>query len=130
MKPKLIRRFPTRNAPPQKSTSTGKGYSGLQDELYYVEKEHIASLYRPIGLQPIGRFLSFCADSAASKKYFSKKRVNKMEVAHRKFGNEWGQFDRYCKLVLYHEAIDYLRELQRQSDHEKPLDALSPILTF
>ena len=74
MKPKLIRRFPTRNAPPQKSTSTGKGYSGLQDELYYVEKEHIASLYRPIGLQPIGRFLSFCADSAASKKYFSKKR--------------------------------------------------------
>ena len=49
-----------------------------------------------------------------------------MEVAHRKFGNEWGQFDRYCKLVLYHEAIDYLRELQRQSDHEKPLDALSP----
>ena len=49
-----------------------------------------------------------------------------MEVAHRKFGNEWGQFDRYCKLVLYHEAIDYLRELQRQCDHEKPLDALSP----
>lgn len=49
-----------------------------------------------------------------------------MEVAHRKFGNEWGQFDRYCKLVLYHEAIDYLRELQRKSDHEKPLDALSP----
>ena len=38
-----------------------------------------------------------------------------------KFGNEWGQFDRYCKLVLYHEAIDYLRELQRKSDHEKPL---------
>ena len=49
-----------------------------------------------------------------------------MEVAHRKFGNEWGQFDRYCKLVLCHEAIDYLRELQRKSDHEKPLDALSP----
>ena len=49
-----------------------------------------------------------------------------MEVAHRKFGNDWGQFDRYCKLVLYHEAIDYLRELQRKSDHEKPLDTLSP----
>ena len=48
-----------------------------------------------------------------------------MEVAHRKFGNKWGQFDRYCKLVLYHEAINYLRELQRKSDHEKPLDVLS-----
>ena len=41
-----------------------------------------------------------------------------MEVAHRKFGNEWGQFDRYCKLVLYHEAIDYLREMQRRRDRE------------
>ena len=45
-----------------------------------------------------------------------------MEVAHRKFGNKWGQFDRYCKLVLYHEAIDYLRELQRKSDHENPVE--------
>lgn len=30
-----------------------------------------------------------------------------MEAIPRKYG-EWGQFDRYCKLVLYHEAIDYL----------------------
>lgn len=73
MKRKPIRRFPTGNAPPQKSISTGKGYSGLEDELYYVGKEHIASRYRPIGLQPIGRFLSFCADSTASQKYFSEK---------------------------------------------------------
>ena len=25
----------------------------------------------------------------------------------------WGQFDRYCKVVLKHEAINYFRELQR-----------------
>jgi len=154
MKRKLIRRFPAGNAPPQKSAFTDKGCFGLEDELYYVGKEHIDSKYHPIGLHPIGRYLSFCADCAAGQKNFSenwrlagsslyairlmsgkgvphrriphRKGVNKMEVAHRKFGNEWGQFDRYCKLVLYHEAIDYLRELQRQSDHEKPLDTLSP----
>ena len=28
------------------------------------------------------------------------------------------QFDAYCKLVLYHEAIDYLREMQRHRDRE------------
>jgi hypothetical protein len=31
--------------------------------------------------------------------------------------NDYGercQFDAYCKLVLYHEAIDYLREMQRR----------------
>ena len=71
MKHRPIRRFPTGNAPPQKSISTGKGYSGLEDELYYVGKEHITSRYRPIGLHPIGRFLSIYADSAASQKYFS-----------------------------------------------------------
>ena len=33
--------------------------------------------------------------------------------------NDYGercQFDAYCKLVLYHEAIDYLREMQRRRD--------------
>ncbi len=73
MKRKPIRRFPTGNAPPPKSTLTVKGCSGLEGELYYVGKEHIVSRYRPIGLQPIGRFLSFCVDSAASQKYFSEK---------------------------------------------------------
>lgn len=34
-----------------------------------------------------------------------------MEAIPRKYG-EWSQFDRYCKLVLYHEAIDYLREMK------------------
>lgn len=35
--------------------------------------------------------------------------------------NDYGercQFDAYCKLVLYHEAIDYLREMQRHRDRE------------
>ena len=43
----------------------------------------------------------------------------------RKYG-EWSQFDRYCKLVLYHEAIDYLREMKCRRDREVSLDALSP----
>lgn len=49
-----------------------------------------------------------------------------MEAPHRKFGREWSQFDRYCRLVLYHEAIDYLREMQRRRDCEISLDELSP----
>ncbi len=35
--------------------------------------------------------------------------------------NDYGercQFDAYCKLVLQHEAIDYLREMQRRRDRE------------
>ena len=36
------------------------------------------------------------------------------------------QLDHYCKLVLYHEAIDYLREMQRRRDMEISLDELSP----
>ena len=73
MKRKPIRRFPTGNAPPRKNVSTVKSCFGLEDELYCVGKEHIDSIYRPIGLQPIGRFLSFYADFAASQKYFSEK---------------------------------------------------------
>lgn len=48
-----------------------------------------------------------------------------MEAIPRKFG-EWGQFDRYCKLVLYHEALDYLREMQRRREREISLDAVHP----
>ena len=48
-----------------------------------------------------------------------------MEAIPRKYG-EWGQFDRYCKLVLYHEAIDYMREMKCRRDREVSLDALSP----
>ncbi|MCI8870940.1 MAG: hypothetical protein HFF39_10475 [Lawsonibacter sp.] len=49
-----------------------------------------------------------------------------MEAAQHKFGSEWGRFDRCFKLVPYHEAIGCLRELQRKSGHEKPLDARFP----
>lgn len=48
-----------------------------------------------------------------------------METTNRRF-SEWGQFDRYCKLVLHHEAIDYLREMQRRRDMEISLEELSP----
>lgn len=37
---------------------------------------------------------------------------------------EWCQFDRYCKLVLQHEAIDYLREQKYRRDNETTFSAL------
>ena len=40
----------------------------------------------------------------------------KMDMIHRNDYGERCQFDAYCKLVLYHEAIDYLREMQRRRD--------------
>ena len=41
-----------------------------------------------------------------------------MDVIPRNDYGERCQFDAYCKLVLYHEAIDYLREMQRHRDRE------------
>lgn len=46
-----------------------------------------------------------------------------MEAIPRDYG-ERCQFDRYCKLVLYHEALDYLREMQPRRDRETSFDAL------
>lgn len=46
-----------------------------------------------------------------------------MEAIPRDYGERY-QFDRYCKLVLYHEALDYLREMQRRRDRETSFDAL------
>ncbi len=46
-----------------------------------------------------------------------------MEAIPRDYG-ERCQFDRYCKLVLYDEALDYLREMQRRRDRETSFDAL------
>lgn len=37
---------------------------------------------------------------------------------------EWRQFDRYCKLVLQHEAIDYLREQKYRRDNETTFSSL------
>lgn len=39
-----------------------------------------------------------------------------MDMIPRNNYGERCQFDAYCKLVLYHEAIDYLREMQRRRD--------------
>ena len=36
------------------------------------------------------------------------------------------QLDHYCKLVLYHEAIDYLREMQRYRNRQTSLEDISP----
>ena len=41
-----------------------------------------------------------------------------MDMIPRNNYGERCQFDAYCKLVLYHEEIDYLREMQRRRDRE------------
>ena len=44
--------------------------------------------------------------------------------------NDYGercQFDAYCKLVLYHEAIDYLRELSFSDLPQMEMDKLSVV---
>ena len=48
-----------------------------------------------------------------------------MDVIPRNDYGERCQFDAYCKLVLYHEAIDYLREMQRRRDRELSFRDLS-----
>ncbi len=37
---------------------------------------------------------------------------------------EWRQFDRYCKLVLQHEAVDFLREQKYRRSNETVFSAL------
>lgn len=34
------------------------------------------------------------------------------------------QFDRYCKLILYHEALDYFREMQGRRSRETSFEML------
>lgn len=48
-----------------------------------------------------------------------------MDMIPRNDHGERCQFDAYCKLVLYHEAIDYLREMQRHRDRELSFSDLS-----
>ncbi len=48
-----------------------------------------------------------------------------MDVIPRNDYGERCQFDAYCKLVLHHEAIDYLREQQRRRDKEVSFSELS-----
>ena len=46
-----------------------------------------------------------------------------MEPTPRECGEQC-QFDCYCKLVLKHEAVDYLRELKYRRDNETAFSAL------
>ena len=48
-----------------------------------------------------------------------------MDVIPRNDYGERCQFDAYCKMVLYHEAIDYLREMQRRRDRKLLFSDLS-----
>ncbi len=47
-----------------------------------------------------------------------------METNPRDYG-ERCQFDAYCKLILSHEALDYLREMKRRRERETSLSDLS-----
>src|SRR5699024_8825882 len=139
----------------KKSPSPAAGTSGHEYELYYVNHLHITFTFARLVYDLPGEiccFLRPVSTANNSLKKISKRRRlagrrtisirsmcgkgrtppnppqkggEKMETPNRKFG-EWGQFDRYCKLVLYHEAIDYLREMQRRRDMEISLDELSP----
>lgn len=51
-------------------------------------------------------------------------RGEKVGQSPRKFSDPH-QFDYYCKLVLEHEATDYLREMDRRRSREISLDTLS-----
>ena len=48
-----------------------------------------------------------------------------MDVIPRNDYGERCQFDAYCKMVLYHEAIDYLREMQIRRDRKLSFSDLS-----
>ena len=63
------------------------------------------------GTIAITAFLAFC-----SWLHSPRKGGEKMDMIPRNDYGERCQFDAYCKLVLYHEAIDYLREMQRRRD--------------
>ena len=53
-----------------------------------------------------------------------------MDMIPRNNYGERCQFDAYCKLVLYHEAIDYLREMQRRRDRELSFSDLPQMTAF
>ena len=46
-----------------------------------------------------------------------------MEAIPRDYGEQC-QFDHFCKLVLYHEAVDYFRERKRQRGWETSFETL------
>ena len=46
-----------------------------------------------------------------------------METNPRYYGERY-RFDAFCKTVLKHEAIDYIREMKRQASRETSLERL------
>lgn len=134
--------------PLKKSLAPPREYSGYEYELYHVRKQQNASNRRPVGLRPAGRFLSIFADSHFRQKIRWKRRRSADQGQHRplttdriilltphgKGGeqmkvtpDDYGrrcQFDHFCKLVLYHEAVDYFRERKRQRGWEISFETL------
>ena len=132
----------------KKSLAPPREYSGYEYELYHVRKQQNASNRRPVGLRPAGRFLSIFADCHFRQKIRWKRRRSADQGQHRplttdriilltphgKGGeqmkvtpDDYGrrcQFDHFCKLVLYHEAVDYFRERKRQRGWEISFETL------
>ena len=106
----------------KKSLAPPREYSGYEYELYHVRKQQNASNRRPVGLRPAGRFLSIFADCHFRQK-IRWKRGEKMKVTPDDYGRRC-QFDHFCKLVLYHEAVDYFRERKRQRGWETSFETL------
>ena len=95
----------------KKSLAPPREYSGYEYELYHVRKQQNASNRRPVGLRPAGRFLSIFADCHFRQKIRWKRRRS-ADQGH------------FCKLVLYHEAVDYFRERKRQRGWETSFETL------
>ena len=155
MKPKAFRQNKTGVAPPLKSLSPAAGTSGHEYELYHVNYLYIAFTFarwvydlpgeiccflRPVSaannsLKKISKRRRLAGSERASCRHFGGKGENhrnppqkggeKMETIPRNDFSRQHRFDAFCKAVLRNEAKDYLRELGRQRDREKSLEALT-----
>ena len=155
MKQKAFRQNKTGVAPPLKSLSPATGTGGHEYELYHVNYLHIAFTFarwvydlpgeiccflRPAStannsLKIISKRRRLAGSERASCRHFGGKGENhrnppqkggeKMETIPRNDFSRQHRFDAFCKAVLRNEAKDYLRELGRQRDREKSLEALT-----
>lgn len=103
MLPCLFIYTPAHSITAQKSLTPPRDKLSFEYELYYVTLYRFASYFARLVCHQPGDFCRF------------------------RYYGERCQFDRYCKLVLYHEALDYLREMQRRRDRETSFDALSQV---
>ena len=155
MRQKAFRQNQTGLAPPLKSLSPAAGTGGHEYELYHVNQLHIVSSFARWVCDLPGEFCCFlrpdirpgnffnlfgkrrhlAGSERASCRHFGGKGENhrnppqkggeKMETIPRNDFSRQHRFDAFCKEVLRNEAKDYLRELGRQRDREKSLDALT-----